>query len=173
MTQDAGHHLIRWFALALGIAVTAPSAVRAQQAQGPAGRPWVVSVSHYGKWLTLASAAGMIAVSATSRGDADDAFQQLEAFCAGDASRCAVVASPSGGAEVYADQQAEAMFQEYARLDRKAQGFLVGGQVSLVAAAGMFLIDLLYREEDDPENIPFTPFRVYSAPQQLGLALPF
>lgn len=143
-------------------------------AQEPApdrGRPWLVQVSHWGRWVGLVGAVGMIGVAAAEQESARDAFDAFETYCLDDPARCQL---PPGGANEgpYADPRAEELFQEYAAHERLARGYLLGGQLTLVAAGGMFLIDLLH-DDDQPENIPFTPFELYSTRNKLGLSFRF
>jgi len=133
---------------------------------GPSPRPWLVTTAHYGKWVTLAGAAGLIAVSAVRRGEANDAIDRLDSFCRQDFTRCEIAGNR------YADDMAEAIFQEHADLDRKAQGLLIGGQATLIVSGTMFLVDLIW-DDDETENIPYTPLRVFARPGEIGLALAF
>lgn len=140
------------------------------------GRPWFAEASHWGRWLSLAGAAGMIGIAASEHVTANDALDDLETFCTASPESCAIVSSltrsEASPAEHYADPDAEALYQEYAAHERRARGYLLGGQMTLVVAGGMFLIDLLYRDEQ-PENIPFTPLEIYSTRNKLGLSLRF
>lgn len=158
--------------LAIALTLAAAPMLHAQEPappqapHGPTSRPWLVTTAHYGKWATLAGAAGLIAVSAVRRGEANDAQDRLEGFCRQDFARCEIVG------DRYVDEMAEAIFQEHADLDRKAQGLLIGGQATLVISGAMFLIDLMW-DDDETENIPFTPLRVWSEPGRVGLSMAF
>ncbi len=163
----------RWGAgcgTAVAFAVVAAPVLHAQEPapapHGPSPRPWLVTTAHYGKWATLAGAAGLITVSAVRRGKANDTIDRLERFCRADFSRCAIVGNR------YVDDMAEAIFQEHADLDRKAQGLLIGGQATLIVSGAMFLIDLMW-DDDETENIPYLPMRVVARPGAIGLALVF
>jgi hypothetical protein len=146
--------------------------VTAQDPAGNEGTPWLVEMSHYGRWPVLAGAGALIGMAAVRSHDARAAQGALEDFCAIDSAQCALVEDSETGGQRYADPAAEALYQEYARLSRQAQGYLIGGQVSLLAAGGMFLIDLLHRDRDFG-NIPYTPLELYTTLNKLGLALHF
>jgi hypothetical protein len=148
------------------------AAAGAQQPDSIPGTPWIVTVSHWGRWPALAGAGGLVAMAAVRNGDARAARTALEDFCAVDPGRCALTENPDGSGGWYVDPEAEALYQEYARLSRSAQGYLIGGQVSLLVAGGMFLIDLLHRDGDFG-NIPYTPLELYTTPNRLGLAMRF
>ncbi len=156
---------------ALGVLLAATPAA-AQQPSSPPDRPWFVDVSHWGRWVALAGAGSLIGIAAVRHTQAGDARDLLEAHCIADYDRCRLVSDPAGQARVYADPEAERLYQDYAALEGHARGYLIGGQLTLLAASGMFLIDLLYRT-DQPKNIPYTPLEVYSTPHRLGLALRF
>jgi len=161
-----------WLLLPLTLLVGRAEPASAQAGEPPRGTPWLVDVSHWGRWPALAGAGVLIGVAAVRSHDAREALGALQDFCAVDVARCALVGDPVTGADRYVDEEAEALYQEYARLSRHAQGFLIGGQVSLLAAGGMFLIDLLHRDSD-VANIPFTPLELYTTPSKLGLAIRF
>ncbi len=156
------------FAAALSLALS--SSVEGQTQDAVNERRWFVEVSRYGKWASLAAAAGLITAAAVFDSDAQDAQQALTSFCEPDPTLCQIVGS--GGDERYSSTEAEALFQESARLQTKSRSFLIGGQLAIVSAGTMFLIDLLYRD-GRPKNIPFTSLEFYSAPHQLGLSLRF
>lgn len=159
-----------WCAACLALAV--PS-LRAQEGpELPHRDPWTVSVSHWGRWPALAAAAGLIAAAAIRNGDSREARESLEEYCREDFARCIVIDDPGGSGSSYADPVAEELYQDYAALSRQARGYLLGGQASLLVAGAMFLIDLVHNP-DDMENIPYTPFELYSTPRSLGLALRF
>lgn len=52
---------------------------------------------------------------------------------------------------------------------RRARNWVLGGEIALLATGTMFLLDLIHRD-GGPQNIPFTPFRVYASPGRLGLS---
>jgi hypothetical protein len=142
-----------------------------QDVTASGGRPFMADVSHWGRWVTLLGAGAFIAVAASNSATAGAAFDDLEALCTADPTACELVETPDGN-QVYADPLAEQTYQDYAQYQSRAQSFLVAGQLTLVVSGGMFLIDLLYKD-DEPKNIPYTPFEVYSTPRELGLSLRF
>ena len=99
--------------------------------------------------------------------DANQAFEALEAHCRAQTTAC--IRLPEGP---YRVPETEARYQTARHLDRQAQLWLIGGQASLILTGGMFLLDLIYRD-DDPPNIPYSPFMVFVAGRKLGLAIRF
>ncbi len=146
----------------------APTLARAQGNGGTDG--WFVKLSGWGKWVTLASAAGLTTFGAISSNEASDRFDILQNACRTDSFFCRVNSDGSS----YLDPEAERLFQATLDKDSEAQRFLVAGQVTLLVSATMFLADLLNGDEG-PENIPFSPLKIYSAPGrgQAGLRLDF
>lgn len=162
-------HRASW--LAVTIAVTATSVLPAQSdASATRHTPWFATASHYGRWAALVGAGTLIGLAAARHHEARGQLASLERLCADDTARCAIVSV--GGTERYSDSQAEALFRRYADSERAARGLLLGGQLTLVAAGGMFLIDLLYGVEDPP-NIPYTPLEVMAEPARFGLRARF
>ena len=145
-------------------------ALSAQDITGQ-GQPWIARVSHWGRWVTLAGAAGLITAAAVRHHDAQNARSDLEDFCSEDVSLCVIVTDPDGN-DAYLTPEAEAMYQQYAALEQSARGFLFGGQLSLLTSGAMFLIDIIHRTEGF-DNIPYTPLELYTTPNRLGLALHF
>lgn len=154
--------------LAAGSTVDAP----AQQPDSLAGTPVLVTVSHWGRWPALAGAGVLVALAAARNSDVKDARAALDAYCTIDTGRCTISQDPGGSGGVYLDPVAEALYQEYASLSRRAQGLLIGGQATLLVAGAMFLIDLLH-DDGDFGTIPYTPFELYTTPNRLGLAMRF
>lgn len=136
-----------------------------------AGEPWIVTASHWGKWPALAGAGALVTMAVMRNNDAKAARAELRDYCSEDATRCVTVPGPDGD-DIYFDPGAEALYQEYAALTRQARGFLVGGQVGVLVTGAMFLIDLVY-QRDGFDNIPYTPFELYSTPDRLGLSVRF
>jgi hypothetical protein len=161
-----------WKLVVLVLAWSALSAgpIEAQAGMEGRERPWYASVSRYGKWVSLAAAAGFVTAAAVYHRDADDAERLLTDFCLPDPAQCQLTGTGSG--QRYANARAEALFQDVARIERKSRRLLVGGQVAIIAAGSMFLIDLLTRDMR-PSNIPYTPLEVFSAPDRLGLSIRF
>lgn len=152
--------------LALCLTTLGP-ALHAQSPESGSRRPWPVVLSHHGRWVGVASSAGLLAVAAFRHHDADRAFDALHDRCRTSPDDC--VRLPEGA---YRLADAESQYQEARRLDRHAQLWLIGGQASLVLTGTMFLLDLIYRD-DRPPNIPLSPLSLYSAPGKLGLATHF
>jgi hypothetical protein len=111
----------------------------------------ITPVVKYGKWALLAGAIGMNYMAARAHGDADDAFDVIEATCAVDQARCAL--GPDGG---YADPAMEELYQTTLQHDQEARRWLIGGETALVGSAVMFIWELT-RPKDRPDDIPFEP----------------
>ncbi len=156
--------------------VAVPMAMPPAHAQSPtganSGEPWIVTLSHWGRWPALAGAAGLITAAAFRNGDAKAALGELRTFCGGQPESCIIIENPDGSGSSYLDPEAEALYQEYATVSRQARGYLIGGQVSLVVAGAMFLVDLVH-DPDDIEKIPYSPFELYTSPTKIGFALRF
>jgi hypothetical protein len=105
----------------------------------------------YGKWVLLAGALGMGYQAAQAHQDADAAFNRLEDYCFEDKTRCA--RSPGGN---YLDPRSESLYQSSLSHDRKSRRWLIGGEASLLGAAGLFIWELS-RPKRPNGNIPFEP----------------
>ncbi len=113
------------------------------EAQGP--------LVKYGKWLLVAGSIGMNYFAVRSHNRAEDAFDVLEAQCLANNARCAV-----GGQGQYTDPEIESLYQTSLSYDRRARGWLIGGETALAGAAALFIWELT-RPKDRPDNIPFEP----------------
>jgi len=105
----------------------------------------------YGKWALVAAAVGMGLKAASDHDDADAAFNRLERYCLNQPAGCPK--SPSGK---YFDPVAERYYQSSISKDRHARAWLLGGEVTLLSAAGLFVWELT-RPKSLPRNIPFEP----------------
>lgn len=105
----------------------------------------------FGKWGVLAAGLGMGLKAAQAHGDADRAYDALQSYCFEDPRRCDQAAGGS-----YLDQVAEGHYQRALRRDRHARGWLIGGEVAVLGAAGLFVWELT-RPRQRPDNIPFEP----------------
>jgi hypothetical protein len=122
----------------------------------------------YGKWVLLGAALGMGYQAAQSHNDADDIFTQLEDYCFDDRTRCD--RAPSGR---YLDPTSERYYQRSLSYDRKSRGWLIGGEVALLGAAGMFIWELSRPKRPNP-NIPFEPTVNFRGPTtNMGLKVSF
>ncbi|HEX9730224.1 MAG TPA: hypothetical protein VGA37_17150 [Gemmatimonadales bacterium] len=152
----------------LTVALAAPGRPALAQADvSTNGSPWYVSVSHWGRWAALAGAVGFTTLAVVRNHDANEVFDGLLTLCANANEAC--LRSPNGR---YVDASAETLYRETIRLDDVARTWMILGQVTLVAAGGMFLIDLV-TGDDDPNNIPFSPFEVFATPRGAGLRVRF
>ena len=103
------------------------------------------------KWSTgaLAAAAGVYAF--VLQGDAEDAYEELEAICLTDPELCRGVTE--NGA--YADPALEARYQDIRSDFRRSRLLLVGAHVLAVGSAVLFIVDL--PRDETPENVPYEP----------------
>ena len=121
----------------------------AATAQTPAGAParggW--SAVRVAKWALLGAAVsfGVYALTESRRGDA--AYAELRALCRADQTRCRMAGRR------YAAPEAEALYGRATAADRRAQIGIIGGQVTLLGSAGLFLYDL--RNGRGPSDIPY------------------
>jgi hypothetical protein len=122
----------------------------------------------YGKWVLLAGALGMGYQASQSHKDADASFDRLEDYCFEDRARCE--RAPSGR---YLDPRSESLYQNSLSHDRKSRGWLIGGEVSLLGAAGLFIWELSRPKRPNP-NIPFEPTVNFRGPStDVGVKLSF
>lgn len=140
-------------------------------AQAASDTTWVRTspfLLKYGKWVSLAAAVGMGLKAASAHRAADRAFDRLDSYCSVDPTRCDQ--KPNGD---YIDPVAEGYYQTSLRHDRRARGWLLGGEVTLLGTAGLFIWELS-RPKHPPRNIPFEPsFSVVGGTTRLGIQVPF
>ena len=109
---------------------------------------------HYGKWLTAGATAGLTYLGAREHTKSRRDWDALLAICRSAQDACTI---GSDGRYISAD--AELLYQTSRFFDRRANRRLLGAQVSLLATAALFIIDLRQGHQG-PENIPFSPLRV-------------
>jgi hypothetical protein len=90
-----------------------------------------------------------LAIRAHNR--AEDAFGALESRCLETRTRCDL--GPGGS---YLDPEIENLYQTSLLYDRRARGWLIGGEAALASAAVLFVWELT-RPKGRPDNIPFEP----------------
>lgn len=126
--------------------------VPALAAQGnpapPPASSWTRGVVHYGKWATAASAIAFTVLAAREHDDAEGYWRQLLTLCRNNNAACA---QRDDGQ--YLDYNAELLYQRTLYYDRRARRRLIVGQLSLLASAAMFILDLRHGR-DHPPNIP-------------------
>ena len=105
----------------------------------------------YGKWILFAGALGMGYQAMQSHHDADDAFDALKDYCFDDTIRC-----QRGSNGKYLDPHSESLYQSSLSHDRVSRRWLIGGEVALLGAAGLFIWELSRPKRPNP-NIPFEP----------------
>ena len=144
-----------------------PATAQEQPPRAIDARPWFADMSHYGKWLALAGAAGLTTVAILRNHDADQVYDGLATLCRAGGDTC--VLNPDGN---YVNPQAELLYQETLRLDSEARKWMLGGQVTLVAAGAMFVIDLVAGTRR-PKNIPYAPLEYFADGRRVGVRLRF
>jgi hypothetical protein len=122
-------------------------------------------VVHYGKWLTAGATVAFTVFAArehrSSRGDWD----ALLAICRSTQRACEV-----GTDGRYLRSDAEQLYERSRVFDRRANRRLLGAQLSLLATATLFILDL-HPGRAGPDNIPFSPLRVTLEPTGDGAAV--
>lgn len=136
----------RWAAVILGCVVTlGPQMLEAQtSASVPHGRWSRVRVA---KWALLGAAVAFGGYALVSSRRADDAYGELTALCHTDAARCTLVDGR------YMDATAERLYRTAVSSDRRAQIGIIGGQITVLGSASLFIYDL--RNGRGPSDIPY------------------
>lgn len=99
------------------------------------------------KWVLLGAAIGMGAYSISHSRAARRSYDALRRTCATDPDRCTIVGND------YADPAMEQRFRAISHDDRRAQVGIIGGQLSLLVSATLFILDL--RHGRGPGDIPY------------------
>jgi hypothetical protein len=126
---------------------------------------WKHAVTHYGKWVAAAGAVALTALAIEQHQHSNDAWNALLAICGANSQDCAV--GPDGR---YRNYQSEYDYQLALYYDHRARWRLVAGQVSLLAAVGLFVADL-HGGSSSPPNIPVKPVKLTLTPTPDGAAL--
>jgi hypothetical protein len=158
----------------IGALLGLPCALAAQRPSTPhppAPQGWTHAVEHYGKWATAAAAIGFTLLAAREHQTANDNWSQLVELCSQNNAACGQRADGR-----YVDYAAELLYQKTLYYDHRARRRLIVGQVSLLASAALFILDLRH-EPGSPPNIPFHGLQVTASPSgsgaRLGIRLPF
>jgi hypothetical protein len=166
--------MIRAFAFGIVALAALSGAARAQEppaSPAPASRGWSREVIHYGKWATAATAVGLTILAAREHARAQDEWRELLSLCRDNNAACQLRQDGR-----YVDYDAELLFQLTTYYDRRARSRLIGGQVSLLASATLFILDLRH-QGGNPPNIPFHGLELSAAPTgggaRLELRVPF
>lgn len=133
------------------VALTLAAPLGAQQLTDSLVRRPSPALVKYGKWALVAAAIGMGIRAANEHDKADRAFDQLTSYCSSQPAGCPQ--TPNGG---YVDPVAERHYQRSLSGDRNARNWLLGGEATLLGAAGLFVWELS-RPKSVPRNIPFNP----------------
>ncbi len=159
--------MTRALLLACGLAIGAPALAPAQD-HGP-GVPveratWRRDVVHYGKWVAAAGAVGLTALAVREHNYSAREWDQLLAICRANNTDCT-----TGSDGRYLNYQAELHYEKAIYYDHRARRRLIGGQLSLLTAAALFLADL--HPGKGPGNIPFHAMEVGPASGGGGVRL--
>lgn len=146
--------------LAVSLVALSPSlsALAAQAPTRPAAavRRGGWSAVRVAKWALLGTTVGLGYYALTQSTRADRAYSELRHLCADARGACTLASGR------YADVRAEALYASSLERDHRAQGGILGGQVTLLASAALFVYDL--RNVRGPENIPFPGVPAAPAP---------
>jgi hypothetical protein len=153
--------------MALCLSLSSPAALAGQRVDTAVVRTTPTLVT-YGKWVTLAAAIGMGITAADAHSSAEAAFRDLSRYCAVDHARCA-----RGSDGTYLDPASERYYQSSVRADKRARRWLVGGELALAGAVGLFVWELTGPRRE-PRDIPFEPtLRVTPEATRVGLQAAF
>lgn len=156
--------------MVLILAGAAPAA--AQQNPAPtSARTWQRQVAHYGKWAAVAGAVAFTAFALEQHHRSDQAWNTLIGICQANSQNCSL-----GADGRYVNYTSELDYQLAIYYDHRARWRLIAGQVSLLAAVGMFVVDRR-RGTGTPDNIPYHAVDVTLAPTidgaRMGLRIAF
>jgi hypothetical protein len=151
-------------ATVMSVAIALSLVVPTAEAQRP-GQPRVSGWTpvRVAKWALLGVAAGFGAYALNHSRQGDEAYAALRELCAREQSRCAL----SGGR--YEDATAEALYDRASAEDGRARMGLLGGQITLLGSAGLFIYDL--RNGRGPENIPYPGSARVGMPRGRGIVI--
>jgi hypothetical protein len=155
-----------WKIVALALcAFAGPPPLRGQGAGAGVPREhsgWHRGAVHYGKWLASAGAAAFTVMAVNEHHKSSREWDQLLDICRADDANCV-----TGADGRYTYYPAELHYQHAIYYDHRARHRLLGGQVSLLTAAALFIADL--RPEKGPGNIPFHAIEVAPRPGGDGI----
>ena len=155
---------MRWTPLFVLLSLAVPGGVTAQQQAGSTatsassgeGSSVLHGVAHYGKWFAGIAAVTLTYLGAKEHDRSDDAWSDLLEICNLNQADCAL-----GGNNRYINPNAERLYSASLRFDDRARVRMLGGQVALLLAVGLFVLDMPH-DDDGPENIPLEPLSVSS-----------
>lgn len=140
-----------------------PAALVAQGVQGVQSvQREVPAIVRTGKWIGAGIFAGSMAMALLEHQGANRALDRLRDYCR--VGSCAI--GPDGR---YVDQAAESRYREVISGDRMARVWLIAGQVTFVATAALFVVELT--TDRGTTNIPFSGLSV--GPGRVGWKLEF
>jgi hypothetical protein len=138
--------------LAIGTPALAPAQDHGPGVPGEPA-PWRRGVVHYGKWVAAAGAVGLTVLAVKEHNYSTGEWDQLLAICRANYADCV-----TGADGRYHNYQAEVHYEMAIYYDHRARRRLIGGQLSLLTAAALFLADL--HPGKAPGNIPFHALQV-------------
>lgn len=127
---------------------------------------WTHAAIHYGKWAAVAGAVAFTALAIEQHRHSNAAWNSLLAICNQNSQNCSI--GPDGR---YRNYQSEYDYQLAIYYDHRARWRLVAGQVSLLAAVGLFVADLHGGRSATPPNQTVHPLHVALRPTPEGAAL--
>jgi len=143
------------------LGLLACGAVPAVGAQAAQRESFQRAVAHNGKWLAALSVVALTVFAEREHSHSRREWNALLDICRSAQDACAL--GPDGR---YMRSDAEQLYQRSRTYDRRANRWLLGAQVSLLATTALFIIDL--HPGEGPENIPFPANRI-----EVGLRLPW
>lgn len=148
---------------ALALAAAAPASAQTERPGGglPTERShWTRGLIHYGKWATAGAAVALTAMGAREHSRSKRHWDRLLDICRANNADCTL--GPDGR---YTNAVAEQEYQQALHFDRRANRRFLGGQVSLLATAALFIADLRGGgSRQGPKNIPLAPLEVSAEP---------
>lgn len=148
------------------LALAAPAAAQdSTPPRPPAGRTLVPALVHYGKWAAAASAVAFTAFALREHARSNDVWDQLVGICRANNLDCVL-----GADGRYENYQAELLYQKALYFDGRARRRIVVGQLSLLAAVGLFVADLR-TGAPHPGNVIYKPVSLDVAPAPGGATL--
>jgi hypothetical protein len=134
-------------ATALMIALAPPPPAGAQAPSRPGTRGW--TTARTGKWVLLGISVGFGVYALSHSQTAERSYDRLRGLCQTQPARCTLTNNR------YDDAAAEGFYDRAVTNDRQARVGILGGQVTLLGSAALFIYDL--RNGGRPPDIPYPP----------------
>jgi hypothetical protein len=136
-------------AAVLGVVLCSATSLQAQVDVTPPRPQEGWSAVRIAKWALLGAAIGFGSYALIQSGEADDHFSSLRRLCQVDPESCQL----QNGR--YAGDDAERLYDAAGAADRRARVGIIGGQITLMGSAALFVYDL--RNGRGPDDIPYPP----------------